>query len=180
MTQHNNEDFHLCDCSKDKWVKFGFIILAVFLGCFLATYYIMDQMRHSFYYVSPAQMHDINRVIDEQDKVFNEFDGAPVKLHKIIADMDPVTLETIKDKSAYKMVIDLKPFGNNSKNVEVNYKSDRVCVKGGNLQDKRNSEKLYTFSQTFVLPEKINVNKVTKEKMKNKLVYTLPMIEDED
>ena len=34
---------------KDCWVKFALLILALFLGSYLATYFIIDQTRHSYY-----------------------------------------------------------------------------------------------------------------------------------
>ena len=41
---NEKNDFDLKDC----WIKFALLILALFLGSYLATYFIIDQTRHSY------------------------------------------------------------------------------------------------------------------------------------
>ena len=55
MDQKN--EFKECHCDEHKtehWAKFALLLLAVFIACYLAVYYVMDQMRHA-YYVPAAQ-----------------------------------------------------------------------------------------------------------------------------
>lgn len=175
---HNESNFRECKCNEENWIKFAFIALAVFLGVFFATYYIMDQIRHS--YGVPYRMNDLDRILEEQDRAFNRFNRTPIGFHSIMQGPNPVTLEQVKDENAYKLIIDLKPFDNNIKNVKVNVDGKRVTVEGVKFKDRNNKEDLYTFSQTILLPEEIDSATVTQEKVKDKLVVTMHMLEGED
>ena len=69
---NQNQPENKCGCKTEHWIKFAFIALAVFLGVFFATYYIMDQIRHS--YGIPYHMDNLDRILREQDRVFNDWD----------------------------------------------------------------------------------------------------------
>ncbi|UKI41643.1 MAG: hypothetical protein L6V95_00805 [Candidatus Melainabacteria bacterium] len=69
---------------KDCWVKFALLILALFLGSYLATYFIIDQTRHS-YYINPMRENGyMNKYYDEAlwDKDFKrDFDEMDAKMN---------------------------------------------------------------------------------------------------
>lgn len=169
----DKENFKSCDCSNDKWIKFALIVAAVFLGCYLATYYMLDQMRHQYYYTHVRPIHNVDNVLREQDKILNAFETEPLDLNTMIPVTSPV-VQTFKKDNAYKMVVDLKPFGGNTDNIKLKIRPDKVSISGENFVNKRNKESDYAFSQSFILPEKIDTSKVTKDVIKGKYVITLP------
>ena len=78
MDQKN--EFKECHCDEHKtehWAKFALLLLAVFIACYLAVYYVMDQMRHA-YYVPAAPIENIDRILNEQDKMFQKDFGMGV------------------------------------------------------------------------------------------------------
>lgn len=177
-----NKEFKECHCDEvhhihghGHWIKFALLLLALFIACYLAVYYVMDQMRHA-YYIPAAPMEDIDRIINEQDKMFErEFGAFPMHNKAVMMVKSPV--ETYKDDNldAYKMIINLRPFNNNPKNVNVDVQSNRVTVNAAGEKTGRHTDKVYSFSQSFVLPEKIDTLKVTREKKGHNYIITMPI-----
>ena len=181
MDENNNNENKECHCNSHKtehWVKFALLLLALFIACYLAVYYVLDQIRHA-YYIPAAPIENIDRIIREQDRLFNEMSAFPMHNSAMMAIKSPV--ETYKDDTtdSYKMIINLKPFNNNPNNVKINIDENRISVKASSEKSKKHSDSVYKFTQSFVLPEKIDTEKVTKEKIKNKYVITLPVENDD-
>lgn len=187
----DNKNFKECNCDEngyhhhhsrtEHWIKFALLLLALFIACYLATYYVMDQMRHA-YYLPAAPMENIDRIVNEQDKMFEKDMGfGAFPMHDKAMMMVKSPIETYKDDhaDAYKMVINLRPFNNNPKNVDVSVQDNRISVNAVGEKAGRKSDKVYSFSQSFVLPEKIDTAKVTKEKKGHNYIITMP-IEDTD
>lgn len=176
---NEKNDFDLKDC----WVKFALLILALFLGSYLATYFIIDQTRHS-YYINPMRENGyMNKYYDEAlwDKDFKrDFDEInskmtpsrhPFKRQQIV--------EIFKTNDAIKLVIDLKPFGNKIENVKVNIEDNKISVQGQNDKKLVEGEKEFFYSQTFTINDKINKDEVTKKKIGHKYIITIPLCDNE-
>ena len=162
--------------SKIGWhlVKFALILVSVFLATYLAIYYITDQIRHSFY--SPVlPIDDIDKIMKEQDKLFNQNKDLPMQDFANKSINNPVETYKDADSNSFKLVIDLKQFQNNSKNIDIKVKDNSVTVRGLSDKTDKNSEKIYVFSETYMLPEKIDEDKITKEHIKNKYIVTMPI-----
>ncbi len=172
------EKSQICDSdtNNDKWIKFALIVAAVFLGCYLATYFIVDQMRHQYYYTHVRPIPNIDDVLKEQDKFFKSLEPQLFDINMLVPVNTPV-VQSFKKDDEYKMVVDLKPFGGTAENIKLKIKPDKVSISGENFTSKNNKESDYSFAQTFILPEKIDTSKVKKEVIKGKYVITLP-IED--
>ncbi len=165
-----------CYCAENKkWIKYLLICLSAFLGAYLAVYYIVDQVRHEYY--SPFMRFDnLDKVFREQEKAFDDFEKTTMNFNVEMLGKTPVDIETIKNDDVYKVIIDLKGFNNDEKNIKLDIKQDRLSISGESLKKDKNSQSEYSFSQNFSLPEKIDVNKVTKEKVDDKYVLTLPIL----
>ena len=163
---YSNTGWHL--------VKFALLLVAVFLATYLAIYYITDQIRDSYYKPS-IPIEEIDKIMREQDKMFNQDTAMPMQDFTQKSMNSPV--ETYKDKNtdSYKMIIDLKAFQNNPNNVDLKVKDNTVSVRGLSDKSDKNSEKIYAFSQIYTLPQKIDEDKITKEHVKNKYIITLPI-----
>ena len=180
MEEYNENKEHNCKKhNSDHWIKFALLLLALFLACYLAVYYVLDQMRHA-YYIPSAPIENIDRIMREQDRLFNEMSAFPMHNSTMFAIKNPV--ETYKDEAtdSYKMIINLKPFDNNPNNVKIKIDGNRVDVNAASEKTNKHSDKIYTFNQSFVLPEMIDEAKVTKEKIKHKYVITMPVESDKD
>ena len=175
-----NKEHNVCNCNHQKsnhhWIKFATLLLALFLGCYLASYYILDQIRHA-YYLPSMPIDKIDRIINEQEKMFEGMGALPLKNSTLMNIKMPI--ETYKDdeNDTYKIVIDLKPFNNNENNVSVDVQRHQISINGIGEKTNNKGQNLYSFSQSFMIPEKIDTSKVKKEKSGNKYIITMP-IED--
>ena len=135
-------------------------------------------MRHA-YYLPATPLENIDKIIREQDKLFNNATTLPMHTNTLKHFDNPI--ETIKDEksNSYKMIIDLKPFNNDPKNIEIKIKENQIDAKGLGEKSKKNTENVYVFTQKYVLPENIDEDKVTKEKVKNKYIITMPIDNDD-
>lgn len=181
MDTEENKEIKECRCNEHKtehWVKFALLLIALFLACYLAVYYVLDQMRHA-YYIPSAPIENIDRIMREQDRLFNEMSAFPMHNSAMFAIKSPV--ETYKDEAtdSYKMIINLKPFDNNPNNVKIKINGNRVDINAAAEKTNKHSDKVYTFNQSFVLPENIDEDRVTKEKVKHKYVITMPVEEND-
>lgn len=172
---------HKSEC----WIKFALMLFALFIACYLAVYYILDQMRYA-YYIPSAPIENIDRIISEQDKMFNKemremgammpnMGALPMHNSAMMTIKSPI--ETYKDteNNEYKMIIDLKPFNNNPKNVDIKINKNKVSITAAGEKSGKHSDKVYSFSQSFVLPEEIETDKVTKEVKHHKYIITMPI-----
>ena len=74
----------------------------------------------------------------------------------------------------YKIVIDLRPFDDNEKNVQFELNNNMATVTASVEKEKRHEDRIVNFSQTFYLEGDLDVAKIKKEKMKNKYIITIP------
>jgi len=165
-------------CKDDKicnLIKFAVLLITLFLACYLAVYYIMDQIRHS-YYLPAVPIENIDRIIKEQDRMFEKDLGTFPMYNKALKQMK-TPVEIFKDgkENIYKIIIDLKEFNNDTKNIKLDIEDDRVSITGISEKNNKSQERLYTYTQSFDLPETIDTKSVTKEKTGNKYIITLPI-----
>lgn len=185
--EENRQNDNRCDNDKVcHMIKFAVLLVTLFLACYLAVYYIMDQIRHS-YYLPAMPLENIDKIIEEQDRLFEKELGTfPMQSRALKQMKSPV--ETYKDDkiNAYKIIVNLKDFDNNPKNITLDIKKDSVNITGVSEKTGKTNEKLYTFSQSFDLPEEIDTKSVTKEQSGSKYIITLPIenplndIDDDD
>ena len=119
---------------KDCWVKFALLILALFLGSYLATYFIIDQTRHS-YYINPMRENGyMNKYYDEGLRIIEVYKHQFVDLNQIIAQ--------IKDRN-YKFIIYMDDLS--FEEFEIEYKYLKAVIEGG-LEKKPDNVLIYATS----------------------------------
>ena len=154
--------------NKHHLLKVVGVILATFLGAFLAFYLAVDltlnRMLNPEYQIKKLEktMHKIEKFDDKMME--NPF----------VPKMSPMLVNLVKEASEYKIIVDLKPLGDNEKNVDVSLKDNVITVSGDMQQKELRGEKIMNFSQAFYLDEKLISNKISKVKKGNKYIITIP------
>ena len=154
--------------NKHHLLKVIGVILATFLGAFLAFYLAVDltlnRMLNPEYQIKKLEktMHKIEKFDDKMME--NPF----------VPKMSPMLVNLVKEASEYKIIVDLKPLGDDEKNVDVSLKDNVITVSGDMQQKELRGEKIMNFSQAFYLDEKLISNKISKEKKGNKYIITIP------
>ncbi len=178
------------------------MVLAAFLGGFLAVYFVTDQiMERSFkkHYHPPMPPErferniykDMDRMYKNDMKAFDEafkkfdknFDKHMGKLPKFKhneLDMpffitEPVNVRTEFDDNKFEVIVPLKPFNNDEKKINYNVSGRKLSVFGSSeVKDKDFSQNIQ-FSQDFILPENADIANISKEKDDNELIISVPV-----
>lgn len=183
QSEHNSHHHHDCD-TPTCWLKYLVISLAAFFGAFLAVYFVADQSVHK--YMMPPRhpvppMHkmltdrEVQKMLKDQERMFDDIAMFETTMNPFL--VNPVKIETYKNKDAYVITIDLKPFGGDADKIKVDVKPTKVRLSGESDETNKGTTKDISFMQNFSLPQKIDVEDVTKEVKGDKYVITLP-IED--
>lgn len=183
-TEHdNNHDRNTSTC----WVKYLVISLAAFFGAFLAVYFIADQAvnrymmppGHPLFMPMPRMLseREVQRMIKHQEKMqermFYDLEKAENVRDPFV--VNPVKIDTFKNKNSYIIMIDLKPFNNDPNKVKIDIKPYKIKLSGESDEVKKGTENEVSFMQNFSLPQKIDVDDVKKEVKGNKYIITLPI-----
>lgn len=157
--------------NKHHLLKVVGVIIATFLGAFLAFYLAVDltlnRMLNPEYQIKKLEktMHKIEKFDDKMME--NPF----------VPRMSPMLVNLVKEASEYKVIVDLKPLGDDEKNVDVSLKDNVITISGDMQQKELRGEKIMNFSQSFYLDEELITNKISKERKGNKYIITIPFEE---
>lgn len=196
-SQENNKNIenkqNIC-FENHCWKKCLAMVIAAFLGGFLACYFAADQMfermeKRNFepHRLEKKMLHDMDRMYRQDRKAFEDAFDFDKKMKKmkhppipIMAPMPDFMWEGVKVKSEiddnmYKISIGLKPFQNDENKINYNVNGRKLTVFGSSSVKDKHSENDISFSQDFILPENADTANITKIKDGHKLIISVPM-----
>ena len=167
-----------CGCKDPSVWKPILCGLLIFLGAFCAFYTVADwhfkRMMH--FAMMPPSTHFIDKIIqkdmDKMDKAFKHdeiFFG-----HKNKANI--IHMEQNNDN--YKVIIDLRAFDNNDKNVQVTTNGNILTISGRSRRRSKNNEQISEFQQNYMFGENVQLADLTKEVEGNYYVIKIPISEE--
>ena len=119
-----NQENNKCS-KKEKCLKFFLIFIGTIIGAFLAFYFAVD-MTFKIMLSPEYHMRRADKMIEQMDKQFSRDMRRMDKDIMVIGREMPNPVAISEEDDGYKVVINLKPFGNTAKNIDVN-------VENGNL-----------------------------------------------
>ena len=202
MEENNqNEEIKTCEttegkkhiCFKDHcWKMCIGMVAAAFLGGFLATYFVADQMadrafKRHYHNFQPGynqkMLNDVDREFNREMRHFNKM----IKKHNMddffkndfpippIFFGEPVKIDTDMEDGSFNVKVSLKPFQNDENKINYNIAGRKLTVFGASKVDDGKNEQDISFSQDFILPENADTVNIKKEKHGNNLVISVPM-----
>lgn len=154
--------------NKHHLLKVIGVIIATFLGAFLAFYLAVDLTLNRMF--NPEyQIRKIEKSMNNLQKFDEKMMESP-----FVPKMAPMLVNLVKEANEYKVIVDLKPLGDDDKNVDVKLDNNIITVSGDMQKKELRGEKIMNFSQSFYLDEKLLPNKIVKEKKGNKYIVTIP------
>ncbi len=144
------------------------VIVATFLGAFLAFYLAVD--------LTLNRMFNPEYQIRKMEKTMNNIQRFDERMMEspFVPKMSPMLVNLVKESNEYKIIVDLKPLGDDEKNVDVKLDNNIITVSGDMQKKELRGEKIMNFSQSFYLDEKLMPNKIVKERKGNKYIVTIP------
>lgn len=161
------------ETKREHFYKYLGLFLAALLGAFLAVYFVVDVTLNRL--MNPfAVMHKMDREFAKMDKdmmFVRELPPHHMRKHN--------TVDFFKAPDEYKFIIDLKPFNGDANNIKVNTEGHNITISGEAAVNNKNSETFNSFSQTYTLEDDANIEKMTKKKVHDRYIITIPL-EDND
>ncbi len=155
------------------WLKVIGVILATFLGAFLAFYFAVDMTFNRM--MNPDyQIRKMEKMVQHQEKKFRKFEDRVFQDNPFEPRMAPMLVNLVKEPGEYKIIVDLKPLGGDEKNINIKLDDNVASVSGEVEKNSRHGEKIMNFSQSFYLDEKPDASRMTKERKGNKYIITIP------
>ena len=154
--------------NKHHLLKVIGVIIATFLGAFLAFYLAVD--------LTLNRMFNPEYQIRKMEKTMNNIQKFDEKMIEspFVPKMSPMLVNLVKEPNEYKIIVDLKSLGDDEKNVDVKLDNNMVTISGDMQKKELKGEKIMNFSQSFYLDEKLIPNKIIKERKGNKYIVTIP------
>lgn len=173
-----NQENNKCS-KKEKCLKFFLIFIGTIIGAFLAFYFAVD-MTFKIMLSPEYHMRRADKMIEQMDKQFARDMRRMDKDIMVIGKEMPNPVTISEEDGGYKVVIALKPFGNTSKNIQVNVENGNLLKINAQRDVKKgDKEKMMSMQQAFLLENKVDFNKMTKYEEKGKMIINLPY-EDKD
>ncbi len=128
---------------------------------------------------------DINEMLDLFDKQFKDFFNESGNFQRRFYRQHPFnsrgfdSIKTEETVEEYKIILDLKKFGNDEKNINFELKNNIVTISG--KYENREEENYYnssSFYRSFSLPNKVDTKNIKKIVKDNKLIFIIPKLED--
>lgn len=190
---NNNERKNIC-FENHCWKKCLAMIIAAFIGGFLAFYFVADQMmyRYNHYYFNPKKFE--KRLFDDMersykhdlksfDKIMKKYNMPKMKTNDLNMPffmMDSVKIKTELEDNNFEIIIDLKPFQYDENKVNYNIKGRKLTVFGQSMVKDSDMEQDISFSQDFILPINADTENIQKIKDGKKLIIQIPLKEEMD
>ena len=182
---YRHEDFDDCFLCKHPALRHVLTGLLVFLGSFLAFYAVADW--HFKRILDPSfYMRRMDKAVMQRERNFDKMerralkqqewiDKRTMKMQQKMTEQSSQFIHVEKADDAYKIVIDLRPFENDEKNVEVKTDGNTVVINAAGEKNKHNKKEIIRFSQAFNFGEDIDTDNITKIRQGDDYIINVPI-----
>lgn len=171
---YKSEEFDNCLLCNHPVLKHILTGLLVFLGAFAAFYVVSDW--HFKRMLDPGyQMRRMDRAMMRQEHRYDKMARKELQRQYKMDEKISGFIHVEKAKDAYKIIIDLKPFDNNEKNVEVSTAGNILTINAAGEKTARNKEEVIRYNQNFTFGDDVDLDKITKVREGNKYIITVPI-----
>ena len=161
MIEENNREYHYEH--KSHWLRTLGVILATLIGAFLAFYFVADMTFN--------RMTDPSYQMRKMEKMMRHEQKRIERMEQRFGD------NPFEPKMAPMLVNLVKDLGGSEKNIDVKLVDNVVTVSGEVEKKEHHREDIMNFSQAYYLDEKVEGDKMTKERKGNKFIITIPFEE---
>ena len=171
--EHKHENCFLCNHPVMKHV---FIAILTFLGAFAAFYVVTDW--HYKQMLDPiVQMRKMDRMMMKEARQAERIAHKDILKGEWLEHKAGEIVHIEKTDDAFKIIINLRPFDKEEKNVEDKTEGNKLTVNAAGETKKRNKNAIIRFTQSFIFPEEAKLSEMSKFKDGDKYIIVVP-IED--
>lgn len=167
----NRDNCFLC---RHPLMKTLLISLLVFLGAFTAFYVVTDW--HFKRMLDPAvQMRKVEKIMQHDQRQYDKMMNRQVKKEMAFERNIQRYIHVERNPQNYKIFIDLKPFDNNEKNIEVTTEGNNLTINAAGENKKHGHNQIIRLSQTFAFDEDVDLSKINKIREGSDYVIVVPI-----
>ena len=182
---YRHEEFDDCFLCKHPALRHFLTGLLVFLGAFAAFYVVSDW--HFKRMLDPvSQMKRMDRAFMQRERNFDKMERRALKQQnwmdkkalKMQEQMNRNAAQFIhveKDADAYRIIIDLRPFDNDEKNVEIKTQGNTLLINAAGERSTHRKTEIVKYSQMLSFGEDAELNEMTKVREGDKYIITIPV-----
>ncbi|MBO5435748.1 Hsp20/alpha crystallin family protein [bacterium] len=168
---HHHEHCFLC---KHPFLKTLLTALLTLFGAYLAFYVVTDW--HYKRMLDPAvQIRKMDRMIQKEEHQMHKMFDKEIRKEKKLERKASDLIQVEKTDDAYKIIVDLKPFNNDEKNVSVTRDGDALTINLAGEVKKYNKDLLVHLTQKFIFPDEANLDEISKFKDGNNYYIVVPI-----
>lgn len=168
---HRHENCFLCHHPVMKHICVG---LLTFLGAFAAFYVVTDW--HYKRMLDPVfQMRKMDRIMQKEARQMHKMIDRDAHKGMMLEHKASQLVHIEKGSDAYKIIINLKPFDNNEKNVEVTREDNKLTINAAGETKKHNKEAIIRFTQSFIFPEEADLDELSKFREGDRYIIVVPI-----
>ena len=172
--EHYHENCFLCRHPVLKHILVG---LLTFLGAFAAFYVVTDW--HYKRMLDPmVQMRKMDRMMMKEARQAEQMMHRRMHQAERLENRAGEIVHIEKTDDAYKIVMNLKPFDNNEKNVEVTTDGNKLTINAAGETKKKNKNAIIRFTQSFIFPDEADLGELSKYRDGEKYIIVVPIEDD--
>lgn len=158
---------------KNLWLWILGIALTLFLVVYLACYFAFSAVTHKMH----CPMYNLKRMEKMLAKQENRFENYEDRMmeNPFQPRLRPMLVNLVRENGEYRVIVDLKPFDGETNGINVNVEGNVLSVSGELDKKFHGNEKIINFRQAYFLDDKLEVDKMTKEKKGDKYIITIPV-----
>lgn len=169
-----DENRNGCFWCKHPICKSIFIALLVFFGAFAAFYVVTDW--HFKRMLDPSvQMRKVEKMMMNDERQMDKMINRQFKHEKMSQKDIQKYIKVEKTPQNYRIVVDLRHFDNDEKNVEVNTNGNSLMVTAVGEHNKHGHNEIVRISQSFSFDDDTDLSKITKIREGNDYVIVVPL-----
>lgn len=169
--EHRTDDCFIC---KHPAMKHIFIGILTFLGAF-AAFYVVTDWHYKQMFNPMVQMRKMDRAIMKEARMAERIAQKDFAKADLLENQAGQIIHIDKTDDAYKIIINLKPFENDEKNVEVTTEGNKMTITAAGETKKHNKSAIIRFTQSFIFPDNAIIGEMTKFKDGNKYIIVVPL-----
>lgn len=171
--EHHHEKCFLC---KHPFLKTLLTALATLLGAYLAFYVVTD-WHYKRMFDPLVQMKRMDRMIQKEEHQMHKMFNKELRREKSFNNSANKIINVEKTRENYKIIVDLKSFDKDEKNVQVTREGNSLTVNIAGEVKKYLKDLQVHITQKFIFPDDANLDNISKFKDGDNYYIVIP-IED--
>lgn len=169
--EHRADDCFMC---KHPAMKHIFIGILTFLGAF-AAFYVVTDWHFKRMFDPMVQMRKMDRAIMKEARMAERIARKDAIKTDLLENQASHIINIDKTEDAYKIIINLKPFDNDEKNVEVTTEGNKMTITAAGETKKHNKSAIIRFTQSFIFPDNALIGEMSRFRDGNKYIIVVPL-----